>query len=96
MCTADGCLLPTAQPVGGEGLLRLRRCRGGSRYQAATSTAAGWACWAVSVFFLAGFRDEPVLPCSAFGWTSFSYFPALMVISVVSDGKAFLQRFTEG
>lgn len=47
-------------------------------------------------FFLAGFRDEPVLPCSAFGRTSFSYFPVLVVISVVSDGKVFLQCFTEG
>lgn len=38
--------------------------------------------------FLAGFRDEPVLLCPAFGQTSFSHFAALMVISVVSDGKA--------
>lgn len=57
--------------------------------QAATSTAASWACWAVSVFFLAGFRDELVLPCSVFGQTSFSYFPVLVVISVVSDAKLF-------
>lgn len=38
--------------------------------------------------FLAGFREESVLPCPAFGQTSFSHFSALVVISVVSDGKA--------
>lgn len=35
--------------------------------------------------FLAGFRDESVMPCPAFGQTCFA---ALVVISVVSDGKA--------
>lgn len=37
--------------------------------------------------FLAGFRDELVMPCHAFGQT-FSHFAALVVISVVCDGKA--------
>jgi len=38
--------------------------------------------------FLAGFRHESVLPCPAFGQTSFSCFAALVVISVVPDSKA--------